>query len=223
MCPPSGHCILVTCPCIHCTPSLTLPITAKLGSQKSKISSAYFKKRPIHLRLSSEAPSSPSKALFLATRRVWRTKSNELHPESTPGHTSCLWTHQWQVMTPSSLWASRSTRALRAPELSTAALQTKAYHTQCTHFCPGPLGVPRSLQPRVKFPLGCLIKSQTLRIENGTTVLSYSLLRLKLLALQLPPDPSLRSLKARNLAVILDVFTSLSLTQQKIFLGLPSK
>lgn len=39
-------------------------------------------------------------------------------------------------------------------------------------LCPRPLDALWSFRPNVKFPLGCLIKSQALHIQNWTTILS---------------------------------------------------
>lgn len=86
-----------------------------------------------------------------------------------------------------------------------------------------PLGMPWALQSWVKFLLGCLIKSQTLHIGNGTTVLSYSLFLPKAVLSPAAVRSILVVIQARKLAIFLDIFISLNLIHQHICLGLPSK
>lgn len=138
--------------------------------------------------MSSETHSLPFKILHPKTEKVLRSKWNELHPWVSTTEKYCYWTCNSQAT---------ALPSLSEPPIVSPSLCSRTLHSPALPKGPHGVNMPKAtgcflvFQPSVKLPLGSLIKSQILHIQNWTTVVfPHSLLYQTFLSsFQLMPIP----------------------------------
>lgn len=121
---------LVTCPCIHWTPGLTLPVTAELGSKEKHHFKCILQEETDSFKtLSSETPSST----YSLTSYDRESLEDEVKwASSLKQHTRAQILHLTMSLrsdnTFPSAWAAHSALARCAPEVSTTPLHSEDHH-----------------------------------------------------------------------------------------------